>query len=173
MKNWTFLIAVFTSFITFSQSQNTQDFIILDSELIPTPEGDIIIKGHRALPWSESLDSANVMGVFLDSIQLSPCDHNADQGRENNKIIKTSELDSSIIVHTSIISNCCREIAGDLQIENDSTINLIFYAYNGDYCECDCCFQLDYYLTISTSSPFYQQSLIFNIEKRKFPFSEY
>lgn len=114
-----------------------------DTVLFETPMGRHILTGTTILPWTHHQQQAKAYGIFLDKVTKSDCKKDATAERIpakiNHIINKTDELHIDI----NISDNCCYSFLCDIEIVNESTINLIYYGY-GTYCDCDCCFGLTY-----------------------------
>jgi len=76
----------------------------------------------------------------------TPCSRDT-HGNEETKIESLLLSDSTLIIGLKIIDNCCFSFICDIEILEDSVLNLIAYGYGESHCACYCCFGIDYHLT--------------------------
>lgn len=88
-------------------------------------------------------------GFKLYAFDFSSCKGGVEEFNVQNHIVDISinELETSIIV--GITEYCCVSFIGTIEIQND-TVNLLYKTYK-DYCDCMCCYSLEY--RIETSKP--------------------
>lgn len=127
---------------------NDQDKIVYttDTVLFATPMGRHILKGTTVIPWTHNQQIAKGYGFYFDNVTKSDCKKDATAERIPTKINSIVNKTNELIIDINISDNCCYSFLCDIQILNESTINLIYYGY-GTYCSCDCCFGLTYKLT--------------------------
>lgn len=133
-----------TVFIRYN-ADNDPDKIVYktDTVFFNTPMGRHILKGTTVLPWTHNQQIAKGYGLYLDNVSQSDCKKDATAERIPAKINSIINTGDELIIDINISDNCCYSFLCDVQILNESTINLIYYGY-GTYCSCDCCFGLTY-----------------------------
>jgi hypothetical protein len=98
--------------------------------------------GTTVLPWTDNQMEAKNFGLDFDKVKISECKNDRPPfGPEKINTIKVT--DSLIIIDINLVGNCCNSFLCDIQIKNNTTLNLIYYGY-GNNCSCTCCFGLTY-----------------------------
>lgn len=106
---------------------------------------EYVLKGTTVLRWSGKYrQTLYQYGYFLSELNSSACDNNGNRQEElEDEVIKATQSDSTITISISKISNCTDAFLGEIEIVNDSIINLITHEYGGSS-TCRCCFGLDF-----------------------------
>ena len=65
-----------------------------------------------------------------------------------NKISEVQQSDSTLIFRICIENNCCKSYLAEIEITEDSILNMIYHDY-GYICMCNCNFCLDYKISYS------------------------
>lgn len=119
--------------------------LLLFSEVIFGQDQVSKPSGTQVIPMSSK--SSNVRwetGMYLDSIILDPCNETERPNyQENGKLEKFEITDSSMQISIKIMATCCLEFLCEVDMQDSSTINLIYHPY-GIPCACGCCFGLTY-----------------------------
>ena len=112
-------------------------------------EGDIsdeyVLKGTTVLRWSSKYrQTLYQYGYYLSELNSSACDNNGNRQEElEDEIITATQSDSTITISILKAANCTDAFLGEIEIVNDSIINLITHEYGGRS-TCRCCFGLDF-----------------------------
>jgi hypothetical protein len=121
--------------------KNTNDTIIVNS-----PFEGVLLYETTLLPNTSNQVGLYGAGLFLNKVSGSPCKMDYDPRESTGNIINSVLItDSSWYFDLTIIANCCHYFLGDASHIEDSILNLIYHAYGGSYCACNCCFGLQYY----------------------------
>ncbi len=121
-KNYILIILIFTLTIP-SIGQNVNKSMVKDTSALNEQ--------------SESL------GYKLISVLPSPCNESLSEKPVKNRISGKYFKNDTLTIKTTFIANCCTYFLGEIQIINDTSLNLIFTNYGGE-CFCFCCFELTY-----------------------------
>ncbi len=121
------------------------DTIIFSNEMYRT-----VLTGTTILPMSYNQLDVQGYDIHLMKVKSTDCDNRSNELSSGAHIKKVLFTDSSMVIKTTIYSNCCFNFLCDVGVENDSTLNLIYYEYGATHCACNCCFCLDYHLSIGT-----------------------
>lgn len=98
--------------------------------------------GTTILPGTSNQNSGYHYGLSFEDVTGSPC--RSDEASEifgPDKILSFDHTDSTLIIETKIIGNCCHDFLCDINVDTNGVLNLIYTGY-GEYCACDCCFGL-------------------------------
>ena len=117
-----------------------------DTIIFDTPNARNIIIGDAVLEQTENQQIAKGFGLFLKEIEVYDCKDKSGYTKPN-KIIEFVQTKKEWSIKTLVYSNCCQDFLADIKIENQNTLNLIFYNY-GQYCLCSCPFELTYKLDV-------------------------
>jgi hypothetical protein len=115
-----------------------------DTIVFDTPNARQILYGTTVLPWTSSQQMAKNFGISLLSVQSSDCKHSGKPTL--NEVVSIAETDTTLIIEINIWGNCCHSFLCDLEIVDDSTINLKYHGYGATYCSCECCYSLTFNL---------------------------
>ncbi len=109
-----------------------------------------VLIGTTVLKSSEkNMTALYAHGLILDQIKSSDCMQTEHEGPTGSKIVKIEVLDDSLLTIEALIdANCSYNFLGEIDVVDDSIINLDYHGYGG-YAQCNCCFGLTY--TIRTS----------------------
>ncbi|MHB1278838.1 MAG: hypothetical protein ACYC1Q_10605 [Bacteroidia bacterium] len=122
-----------------------------DTFLFDSPRARTILVGTTILPWTGNQQNAKGCGLYLNKVEIAPC-RNGERPKEKEEVNLVTQSDSTLIISLSILGNCCHSFLCDVQVVNDSTINLIQYGYGASYCACTCCFGLSYEFSLLRGS---------------------
>lgn len=86
-------------------------------------------------------------GIKLFDFYFSSC---LSDGNEKllRRVSGRRFLEDTLDVEIAVVANCCPIFRGEIQVINDTTLNLI-YADINEGCFCSCCFSLTYRITTS------------------------
>ncbi|WP_147767640.1 hypothetical protein [Seonamhaeicola maritimus] len=91
--------------------------------------------------FSQIKDDCN---VILKNWRAADCDNTFDPYRIKNRITGIETIDNVTIITVNFSENCCVELNPSLEFENNRLNLLPYTEYEGDYCECNCCFSISY-----------------------------
>ena len=83
------------------------------------------------------------LGYDLIDFSVSPCLKPPTERNVKNDIFNSFYSNDTLTLEINVTANCCNSFLAEIQVKNDSTINLIYSGY-GDICLCNCCFNLRY-----------------------------
>lgn len=113
-----------------------------DTVIFDTPNSRQILYGTTVLPWTNGQQFAKNFGLLLETATITEC---KETGKPTgNEVVNIAETDTSLSIELKIFGNCCHSFLCDLEIVNDSIVNLKYYGYGATYCSCDCCYGLTY-----------------------------
>lgn len=105
------------------------------------------LKGTTVLTGSDKNALSNyVYGYHLSEITSSECQLGGRPEEIKEKILGITKTDSSFSIAANIMGNCAHAFLGEIEIVNDSIINLIAHGYGGNS-TCACCFGLTYLIS--------------------------
>lgn len=106
---------------------------------------DYTLKGTTVLRWSGKYrQTLYQYGYYLDELNSSTCDNGGKRQEElEDAILVASQSDSTVTISISKVANCSDAFLGEIEIVNDSIINLVTHEYGGRS-TCICCFGLDF-----------------------------
>lgn len=119
---------------TLTYSTDTIIFDSVDMELL---------YGTTILPSTGNQQYAKGYGLHFNNVIFSDCSK-GERPTGEIEILSIIESDSTIIFDCKIFGNCCHSFLCDVEIKEDSILNLIYYGYGAGYCACNCCFGLIY-----------------------------
>jgi len=134
-----------TVFIRYDKNQFGEEKIDYktDTVVFETPTARAILHGTTVLPWTSNQQYAKGYGLYIEKVEISPC-RQGERPKEQEEVISAVQTDTTLILQLNILGNCCHSFLCDIQVINDTTINLIQYGYGATYCACICCFGLTY-----------------------------
>lgn len=110
------------------------------------------LKGTTVLTGSDkNALSEYVHGYRLSNITSTECQNGGRPEEIKEEIWSISETDSSYSISINIRGNCAHAFLGEIEIKNDSIINLISHGYGGNS-TCMCCFGLTYTITFDQTA---------------------
>jgi len=118
---------------------------ITDTIVFETPNARNILIGNTILTQTLNQQIAKGYGLFFEEFKVKDC-RNSEIPKPN-KVINIERNKNEWIIKILVYSNCCQDFLADISIENDNTLNFIFYNY-GMYCSCSCPFELTYKIRI-------------------------
>ena len=106
---------------------------------------DYVLKGTTVLKWSSKYRQTYYQyGYYLAELKSSACDNGGKRQEElEDEVTTASQSDSTITISISKVGNCSDAFLGEIEIVNDSIINLVTHEYGGRS-TCICCFGLDF-----------------------------
>jgi hypothetical protein len=113
-----------------------------DTVIFDTPNARQILYGTTVLPWTNSQQIAKNFGIVLQTVTSTDCKQSGKP--TGNEVVNITETDTSLKIELKIFGNCCHSFLCDLEIVDDSIVNLKYYGYGATYCSCDCCYGLTY-----------------------------
>jgi len=121
---------------------------ITDTVIFDTPNARQILHGTTVLPMTSNQQNAKNYGLYFDSVSLIQCKQELGGKPDmKNQIVRTSQNKDSLSIEIKYWGNCCHSFLCDIEVNNDTTINLIIHGYGAFYCGCTCCYGLTYHLT--------------------------
>lgn len=117
-----------------------------DTIIFPGSLHKHILVGTTILTSTLNQQDAKNYGLYFNKVDFSECNGDATIEFVPNKINSVINNDSLLLIDFNITSNCCYSFLCDIQILNETTLNLIYYGY-GNYCDCECCFGLKYFIS--------------------------
>jgi len=116
-----------------------------DTLIFETPNARNILIGNSILTQTPNQQAAKHYGLFFEDFTVKDCQESEQP--KPNKIIGIEKKKQEWIVTAVVYANCCQNFLADIRVENDNSLNLIFYTY-GMYCSCSCPFELNYTIRI-------------------------
>jgi hypothetical protein len=88
------------------------------------------------------------VGFWPSTIEVSECEIDGDRASNlKGELVNLIVTDSLITSKWLIGANCCQSFACDMELVNDSTLNLSYISY-GTHCACTCGFYLTYNIVV-------------------------
>lgn len=122
-----------------------------DTILFETPAARSILHGTTVLPWTANQQLAKGYGLYLDKVRIASC-RQGEKPKELEEVVSVATTGKTLIIQLNILGNCCHSFLCDVQIVNDSIVNLLHYGYGATYCSCFCCFGLTYEFSLERDS---------------------
>lgn len=146
MKRFSSILFLFLiNFKCFSQSEDSIVIVEIEHQELKFEKFPTKIKDSSILNFQSS-----EKGFNLKEFTISPC--NSEPDGKMNRISELNYTDGKLNIDVSITANCCGSFLGEIEVLNDSTLNLKYSVY-GDECFCACCFTLNYSIS-SEKNPF-------------------
>jgi len=122
---------------------------ITDTVIFETGMRRHILTGTAILPWTMNQEVAKGYGLYFNKVSRSNCqkDEYEYSGVIEDSIYSINTTDTSLAINISIYENCCYDFLCDISVDSMGILNLIYLGY-GTYCFCNCCFGLDYHLSV-------------------------
>lgn len=133
--------------------------IVLLILLIPTVlfgqetfRDEYTLKGTTVLTGSDRNALTNyVYGYRLVDLTSSECQNSGRAEEINEEVLAITKTDSSYNIAVNIRGNCAHAFLGEIEIMNDSIMNLIAHGYGGNS-TCACCFGLTYAVSFDNTA---------------------
>ena len=110
------------------------------------------LKGTTILTGSDrNALSEYVHGYRLSNITSSECQSGGRSEEIKEEVLGISKTDSTYSISINIRGNCAHAFLGEIEIMNDSIINLISHGYGGNS-TCACCFGLTYTISFDQTA---------------------
>jgi hypothetical protein len=108
-----------------------------------------ILKGTTILPYTSNQQNAKGYGFYFEKVNLSNCQRNGleYENRIQEHVNYIIQTDSTLIIDFNFYDNCCYSFLCDISVVDESILNLIYTGY-GTYCDCDCCYGLNYRISL-------------------------
>lgn len=165
-----FLFTTFTFFLTISLSWGQADTVFIkynkdkfeetpnyktDTVIFDTPNARQILYGTTVLPLTFNQQMAKNYGLYLDSVNLTPCQQKLEKKPDMiNRVMTVNQNKDSLTFEIKYWGNCCHAFLCDIEVKNDTTVNLIIHGYGAMYCDCTCCYGLTYHISTMKVSEF-------------------
>jgi hypothetical protein len=136
-----------TVFIRHNQSEYDQPIeYTVDTVIFGGSNMRTLLYKTTLLPETRNQQYAKNYGLFIDSVAIAPCENSASRERPDyiNKVNSIVSTKDSFFIQIKFWGNCCHQFLCDIEIADDSTLNIITIGY-GMYCSCDCCYGLNLY----------------------------
>jgi len=114
-----------------------------DTVVFDGPLARHVLVGSTILPASSKSETTRNYGLMLAGIQITPCEGGEKERPKPNEVKGVMRGAHNLTINTQVESNCCHSLLAEVEMLNDSTMNLIYHGY-GTYCFCTCCFGLEY-----------------------------
>lgn len=114
-----------------------------------TKETEVVLLGNTIIGGSSKNEYCNYRGVEFQKFAIMACG-TGDYTEEPHVFSDISIHDSILNVRITANFNCCKDVLADLELIDDSTLNLIYIDF-GESCVCECNFCMDYQLRFSPS----------------------
>ena len=108
-------------------------------------DGNYILRGTTVLQWSDKYrQTVYQYGYYLQDLNSSGCENQGERIEElRDTVLMAYQSDSVVTISIKKISNCTDQFLGEIEIVNDSIINVITHGYGG-HSTCSCCFGLEF-----------------------------
>ncbi len=137
-----------TVFIISNKNESSVDIDYLcDTLLFDSPQSRILLYNTMVLPNTSNQQEAKNYGLTLDSIGFESCKSREIMKYSRDEISLVEETDDNLSITIMIVGNCCHNFLCDIEIRDESILNLIYLGYGSMYCSCSCNFQLTYYFS--------------------------
>lgn len=159
MKTTIFTILILICISTFSQNAQDSVFVRLnkfetdkidyktDTIYFPSSMRRNMIFGTAVWPSSSNQYNAYwINGIRFDKVESSDCIGQVEELEDTLKtgVTKIITKDSIWIINTVISDNCCYSFLCDIKVVNKKILELEYYGYGSNHCDCDCFFELTY-----------------------------
>ncbi len=74
----------------------------------------------------------------------TPCNNTYDPYRLINRITEKRTEDGVTFMTVNFTENCCAEFKPEIAFKNNQLFLKPYKEYEGDYCDCDCCFSIEF-----------------------------
>lgn len=119
-----------------------EDTVLLENSFSQILVGTMILPGRTSC-----LNTEYEYGYGLDSVFVTPCNITG-RPEEEIKVDFVTRTDTTLSIQCKIVENCCHEFLCEVEVLEDSILNLKYLGY-GSLCACFCCFGLNYSFTIN------------------------
>ena len=136
-------------FIKYNISKSNSVKYKTDTILSPSSMRRNMIFGTTVWPSSSNQFSAFwTNGIRFNKVELSDCIGQVeDLDSLKTGITRISAKDSVWIIKTVISDNCCYSFLCDIKVVNNKILELDYFGYGANHCDCDCFFELTYTLS--------------------------
>jgi len=108
-----------------------------------------VVGGTTVLPGTANQQYARLFGLDLQQVEFTPCTRERKPHLLPTTIRSIEETDSTLIIDIQLIANCCHSFLCDVEILEDSVINLLYIGYGAEYCACNCCYGIQFIFAVS------------------------
>jgi hypothetical protein len=135
-----------TVFIKYNRDRHDENiYYRTDTLVFDTPNARQILYGTTVLPWTVNQQFAKNFGLYLDTVAHTTCKKENDSGpKELTVITNVLEKTGKLQIEIKYWGNCCHAFLCDVEVIENTTINLIVYGYGATYCSCTCCYGLNF-----------------------------
>jgi hypothetical protein len=136
-------------FVKYNNSETDEVIYKTDTIYFPSAMRRNMIFGTTIWPSSSNQFSAYWSnGIRFDKIELSDCIGQVEEfDTIKTGITKIIIKDSIWIIKAVISDNCCYSFLCDIKVIKN-ILELDYYGYGTNYCDCDCLFELTYTLSL-------------------------
>lgn len=130
----------------FIRSKNFEDMYETDTVIFSSSISTVYLAGTMPLPSTHNQLDARAFDVCLVGLSSGECENTIDarEGQAYSYISKVSEKNDTIYVTVETIDYCNYSFLGDIGIENDTTLDIIYHAYGPSHSACYCEHTLHY-----------------------------
>jgi hypothetical protein len=119
-----------------------------DTVIFDSPNARQILFGTTILPMTFNQQMAKNYGLYFDSVALTPCSQQLGKKPDmQNQVVTANQVEDRLTIAIKYWGNCCHSFLCDIEVQNESTINLIIHGYGAMYCDCSCCYGLTYHFS--------------------------
>jgi hypothetical protein len=137
-----------TIFIKMDLNWDDKHNYTIDTLFVKSVSDLYVLHGTTILPLTNGQNGALNYGIKLKDIYLTPCENNGRPPENHDPIVNSISISDSLWqIDIKVVSNCCHNFLGDLEITDNNTLNLLYYPYGG-FCSCYCCFGLTYIIEV-------------------------
>ena len=149
-----------TVFIKYNKDKWQEPPIYLtDTVIFDNPNDRLLLYGTTVLPLTQNQQIAKGYGLYLEKVSMTPCEQDFDFNMKDQVLAVYQEKDS-LTIEIKYWGNCCHSFLCDIEVKNDTIVNLIIHGYGAMYCDCTCCFGLTYHLTTMEVDEFHKLKYI-------------
>ena len=144
MKTFLCLLWAVLLFTTaYAQSTTVHDTVYIEKE-----ETGNVLKGTTVLKASNKImDARWVYGLWFESFTATACKSNGEHLPPSGITSIELQGDTVLVITADISDNCAFDFLGEIEVVNDTTLNLVYHGYGG-FASCMCCFGLAYKINL-------------------------
>jgi len=121
-----------------------------DTIIFDTPNARQILYGTTVLPWTLNQQITKSYGLYFDSLSMTLCQQKEEfweMNKSKPRVLSINHVKDNLTIEIKHWANCCHSFLCDIEVIDDTTLNLIIHGYGATYCACECCFGLTFHLT--------------------------
>ena len=134
-----------TVFVRYMDAHGDGENYRVDTLFTSTPTENHILVGTTMLPGSGNQFLIYPYDFRFSDFYGSDCQSSESGDLWGASITDIEWSDSTLIIKCKIGENCCYDFLGDVSVDENGILNLIYHGYRG-HCACNCCFGLTYVL---------------------------